>query len=266
MVLRPSLLGWRVGGVDRPLTGKRVMITRAPEQAGELAVVLAERGAELFFYPLLRIEGPVDPGPLDAALGGLAGYDLVVFTSRNGVDRTCERAWALGVAWAAWPAVAAIGAGTQRAAEAQRLRVAVRPERADADGLVAAIAAAREPGRALLPQAHNARPRVRDGLVAAGWSVDAVEAYRGLDAAPGALPEHGTIDAVVFASAATVERFHRLAGVEAWTRLRTDGCALVAIGEQTAEAIRAFDGFVAAVAAEPTIEALGDAVVLALIG
>ena len=252
--------------MDRPLTGKRIVITRAPHDAGALAAALADRGADLLFYPLLQIEPPADPGPLDAALQRLAAYDLVVFTSRNGVERSVDRFKQLGLAWKDWPPVAVIGAGTARAAAGERLAIAVQPEQADGPGLVAAIADWRTAGQALLPQAHNARPLVGDGLRAAGWVVDAVEAYRGVAAEPGALPEPATIDAVTFASSATVGRFHAAVGDATWDRLRADGCALVAIGSQTAEAIRGRDGIVAAVATEPTMDALADAVVLALIG
>ena len=252
--------------MDRPLSGKRIVITRAPEDAGSLAALLADRGAELVFYPLLRIEPPADPAPLDAALDRIRDFGLLVCTSRNGVLRCCARARERGLAWRDLPPVVAIGAGTAQAAHEQALHVALVPEHADGPGLVAAMAARDTREAVLLPQAHNARPLVARGLEDAGYPVTAVEAYRGEPATPGPLPEPASLDAVTFASAATVERFISAAGDAAWRRLRADGCALVAIGPQTAAAIQQHDGLVAAEAAEPTMEALADAVILAVIG
>jgi len=243
-----------------------VVITRAPEDAGELAASLADRGAELVFHPLLRIEPPADPQPLDAALDRITAFGLVVCTSRNGVAWLCRRARERGLAWRDLPPVAAIGAGTAQAAREQALTVALVPERADGAALVAALSARAEREAVLLPQAHNARALVAEGLRAAGYPVTAVEAYRGEAAEPCELPTPADLDAITIASAATVERFVAAVGDETWRRLRADGCALVAIGPQTAAAIRDRGGLVAAEAAQPTVAALADAVVQALVG
>ncbi|MDA3961318.1 MAG: uroporphyrinogen-III synthase [Planctomycetota bacterium] len=249
--------------MDRPLTGKRVVITRAPEQAGELAALLASRGAELYFFPLLRIDPPADSGPLDAALGALPGFDLAVFTSRNAVERSCARARALAVD--GWPPVACVGPGTAQAAREQGLRVALVPEQADADGLVAALTE-QTAQRALLPQAHNARPVVLDGLRAAGWDCVAVEAYRGVSTEPGALPERTSIDAITFASSATVERFVAAVGAEAWRRLKADGCAWISIGRRTTETLKTHGAYTVITATEATMASLADAVVASQLG
>lgn len=75
------------GMVDRPLKGKRVLVTRAEEQAEALASKLESLGAETVKLPLIRIEPSGDETVLDAAIEKalVGGYDWVVFTSVHGV-------------------------------------------------------------------------------------------------------------------------------------------------------------------------------------
>ena len=69
---------------QRPLFGRRVVVTRASAQATGLRDALAALGAEVLELPAMRIE-PLDPSALHGALGALAEYDWVVFTSQNAV-------------------------------------------------------------------------------------------------------------------------------------------------------------------------------------
>jgi uroporphyrinogen III methyltransferase/synthase len=110
----------------RPLFGKRVLVTRARDQAGGTAAQLREHGAEPVVIPTIEIRPPSDPGPLAAAIRALrdGGYAWALFTSANGV----EHAWA-AIAAAGGDArafgsakLAAIGPATARALEAHGLR------------------------------------------------------------------------------------------------------------------------------------------------
>ncbi|MCA9871777.1 MAG: uroporphyrinogen-III synthase, partial [Anaerolineae bacterium] len=82
------------------LAGKRIVVTRAAEQAGDLDELLRERGATPLPYPCIAIAVPEDAAPLDEALRGLAagGYDWLVLTSRNAVAILAERLDALDLA------------------------------------------------------------------------------------------------------------------------------------------------------------------------
>ncbi len=42
----------------RPLFGKRIVVTRTREQAGELSKALRDLGADVIELPTIRIEGP----------------------------------------------------------------------------------------------------------------------------------------------------------------------------------------------------------------
>ena len=68
-----------------PLRGRRIVVTRAREQAGELVRALEELGAEVVLAPTIRIEPLADLEPLRRALSRLADYRWTVFTSQNTV-------------------------------------------------------------------------------------------------------------------------------------------------------------------------------------
>jgi uroporphyrinogen-III synthase len=135
---------------------------------------------------------------------------------------------------------------------------ALVPERFVAEGLLAGFPPG--PGRVLLPQAEAARPVLADGLVAAGWTVDAIVAYRTVaaDVAPALLERARGADAITFTSGSTVTGYLAAAG---------DGAvpAVVAcIGPVTAGAATAAGIAVTAVAAEHTIDGLVAALEAAL--
>lgn len=105
--LHETLRWWQ----DAPLFGLRVLVTRAREQAGELASALRVRGAEPLVAPMIRLEPPADSAELDAALARLAsasatdadepGYDAIVLSSANALEFLDRRARDLGVDLAA---------------------------------------------------------------------------------------------------------------------------------------------------------------------
>ena len=80
----------------QPLAGRRVLITRAPRQASELADRLRELGATPIVIPTIEIGPPSSFATLDAALASLSGFDLIAFTSANAVEAFHERARLLG--------------------------------------------------------------------------------------------------------------------------------------------------------------------------
>ncbi|HEV8631148.1 MAG TPA: uroporphyrinogen-III synthase, partial [Thermoanaerobaculia bacterium] len=97
---------------DRPLHGRRVVVTRAEHQAEGLAAALAAAGATVERLPLLAVLPPEDPAPLAAAAASLASYRWVVFTSANAVRALFG---ALDERWPDGVAVAAIGDATDEA-------------------------------------------------------------------------------------------------------------------------------------------------------
>ena len=194
-----------------PLFGKRVLVTRATDQAFRLSRLLREYGAEPVELPAIRIVPLEDFSRLDAAVEQLDRYDWVIFTSVNGVDTFFDR-----VATAEKDArafgrsqIAAIGTATAERLGKHGLRADFVPERFVAEEVVSGLVERGIAGKhALLPRAELARDVLPDGLQAAGADVDVVVAYRTLpaDPSPEAIRrvEAGEVDIVTFASSSTV--------------------------------------------------------------
>lgn len=229
----------------QPLFGRRVLITRDAEQAGELALELLSAGAEPWAVPMIRIAPPASWQALDAALDGLARYDALIFTSRNAVHHTLLRARERGLDLRA-SGLRAICVGERTAEAALRAGLAVHgaPEqRFDAEGVLELLLSGESVRgrRYLLPRSSLARDLLPDGLRAAGAQVDAVTAYENLpaevdaEALRGELSA-GALDALIFTSPSTARRFVALLD-EAAQRAAAH-CVVVAIGRVTAEALR----------------------------
>src|SRR5271166_1104141 len=75
----------------KPLSGCRVLVSRARKQAGALSSSLKALGCEVIEIPFIEIRKPKSFKPLDTALQTLAEYDWLILTSVNGVEAMFER-------------------------------------------------------------------------------------------------------------------------------------------------------------------------------
>jgi uroporphyrinogen III methyltransferase/synthase len=241
----------------KPLFGKRVLLTRAREQAGSAAALLREQGAEPLVVPTIEIHPPRDRAALARAVEDLrAGrYAWVAFTSANGVERTWEALAAAGADARAFAGarLAAIGPATARALERRGLRADVTAKEFRGEGLAEQMlrAIARPPAagqgdrapRVLLPRAARAREALPDALRAAGCEVDVVAAYETRPPPPETVEalvaelEAGRVDAVTFTSSSTVEHLCDLLGARA-SPLLSRTC-VASIGPVTTDTARA---------------------------
>jgi len=242
---------------SRPLFGRKVVVTRAREQASELVDRLHRLGAETVELPAITIDEPGDGG---AALRGAAlrvgHYDWVIFTSANAVERFCARLH--DARSLAGVRVAAIGPGTAGALRSFGVEPDLVPENFVAESLIEVFPFGN--GEVLLPRAAVAREVLPESLRAKGWRVDVVEAYLTRPAEPSAsaLAEAGKADAITFTSSSTVTNFLHVAGLDAVPPV------VVCIGPVTAETARAAGLTVDVVAEEHTIDGLVQALVEAL--
>ena len=211
---------------DRPLHGRTVAVTRARAQASELAARLRALGAAVVEAPTIRIE------PLDTALPDLSGYDLVCFTSPNGVRLFFARLDG-DARQLAGATVAAIGPGTARALREHGIAADVVPERSVAEALLEALAGV-PARRALVARAREARDVLPDGLRERGVEVDVLALYETvaepLDEA--ALAAARAADFITFTSSSTVRFYLEAAGGE------RPGGRIVSIGPVTSETLR----------------------------
>ena len=244
-----------------PLFGKRIVVTRASEQAGALASRLSALGAGVVELPTIEIRPPADPAPLDRAIAQLDTYDWLIFTSANGVRFFLDRLDAGENDLRKLRAkICAIGPATRAAVEALHLKVDLMGKEYVAEGMLEAFAAHDLAGkRILLPRAAVARDLVPAGLARRGARVDVVEAYRTVP------PEHlaaqarevleSRPDCVTFTSSSTVRNLLLAAGAEA---LR--GIAVASIGPITTLTARQLGVEVATQAKVFTVDGLVAAV------
>lgn len=217
-----------------------MVVTRAQEQSEELCRALEERGARPIRCPTIRLAGPEDRAPLDAALRALSHYDWVVFTSPNGVRFTAGRMEELGLDLGALRArrVAAVGTRTARALTERGVETGFLAPDAGSVPLAEALAPV-EDATILMARSDRADPVAGEVLRRRGArNVDEVVAYRTVPTAPGGelLDELRLgFEALTFTSPSTVHGFVAL-GPE-WRRLVAD--AIVAtLGPTTTGAAR----------------------------
>jgi uroporphyrinogen III methyltransferase/synthase len=74
----------------RPLSGRRIVVTRSRAQASKLAAALRDLGADVYEMPLIRREPPEDLREFAELVQDAHGYEWIVFTSANGVDAFFE--------------------------------------------------------------------------------------------------------------------------------------------------------------------------------
>lgn len=165
-----------------PLAGRGIVITRPDRQAAGLAALIDAAGGHALRYPTIEIE-PLRTARLDALLGRLADYDVLVFISRNAVEQGLARIRESGMALSpvpGRPVVAAIGAGTRRALEAEGFATVVAPEGpADSEALLAEPALANVSGKRIAVfRGEGGRETLAAGLRARGATVDYAECYR----------------------------------------------------------------------------------------
>jgi len=226
---------------DKPLFGKRILITRAREQASAFAQRLEAAGAEVVEFPAIQIEPPESWKPLDAAIARLREYQWVIFTSANGVRFFWDRLQRVGrdVRDLFGIAVCAIGPATAAALLDRGIRADLVPAEFKAEGLLEAIGDERVQGaRILLARAAEAREVLPEELMRRGAIVDVVPAYRTVRNTANAeelrgLLRDGRVHAVTFTSSSTVRYFLDLVGDEAAELLR--GVVVASIGPITAE-------------------------------
>jgi uroporphyrinogen III methyltransferase/synthase len=228
-----------------PLFGRRVLVMRSEQQAGELMEALRGAGAEAVALPLLRIAACEDTRELERALAALDRYDVLLFTSANAVRIFTARAAACGASLVREGLrIGCVGPATAKAAAEAGLPVHVLPsERFDAEGLLAALDAGLPPAgrRFLLPRSASARNALPEGLRARGAQVDAIDLYRP-EPAPvdgewlRAELAAGRLDALTFTSPSTVRHF--LAQLDAGARAAAARAVVAAIGPVTAAALR----------------------------
>ena len=255
----------------RPLFGLRVLVPRQKDQAKGLARAIVALGGEPYVCEVTELH-EAEPGPLLHALAELhAGvYAWVAFTSANAVERTMDALLRTGLDARAFARarIAAIGPATARALEQRGLRADLVPTHGDGPAVARAMLEA-DPALAanglavLLPRAAEGREELAQALVAAGARVDAVAAYRTV-AVPAerlaplvARLRARELAVLTFFSPSQVAAVAGALGDPAEAaRVLSTARLVAAIGQTTAQALRALGVRVDVVASAPSAETL----------
>ncbi len=252
-----------------PLTGKRIVVTRAAEQASDLVYALRENGAEVLLLPSVSFTEAEDKHPLDTAIHSLYRFDWLLFTSQNAARFFSARCHELGISPAALagalPRVAAVGPATAEAAHKEGFDVKFVASRNTGEGLAAELREHAQGKKMLLPRSDRASGDLPAALSRAGADVTEVVAYRTLALQASeysALEEirQGRADVVTFASPSAFHAFVSQIGVDALHEL-SGRMVLAAIGPVTAKAIHAAGFAVEIEASESTAAGLVDAII-----
>ncbi|HEY4284606.1 MAG TPA: uroporphyrinogen-III C-methyltransferase, partial [Chthoniobacterales bacterium] len=200
----------------RPLSGKRIVVTRTRKQAGTLSARLRELGADVIELPTIRIEPPTDLREFAELVQDAHGYDWIVFTSANGVEAFFELFFKLydDAREIGGARIAAIGPATAQRIRDFHFHVDLQPDEFIAEAMAKEF---RKQGglenlRVLLARAEKARDVLPKTLAALGAIVDEGIAYRTVPEtrdATGArqrLLEEGA-DLITFTSSSTVENY-----------------------------------------------------------
>ena len=225
----------------RPLSGKRIVVTRTRKQASELSNQLRALGAEVVELPTIRIEPPTELREFAELVQDAHSYDWIIFTSPNGVEAFFEMFFKLydDVREIGASKIAAIGPATAQRVKDYHVHVDLQPEEFVAEAIVREFIkqGGVENLRILIARAEKARDVLPKKLSGLGAIVDEGFAYRTVPEtrdATGArrrLLEEGA-DLITFTSSSTVENFLAL-GVP-WPK----GMQVASIGPITSKTAR----------------------------
>lgn len=200
----------------RPLFGKRILVTRAREQASELVRLIEEQGGEAVEFPVIRIGRPERQEAiraLDEALGNMERYNWILFTSVNGVEYTFQRMAELRIDVRTMyrAKIAAVGPKTQEALLARGLVADLVPHNSfQAETLLELMKQFVRPGEhVFFPKGDRARPVLSEGLRQFGANVTDADVYENTLSLEGGeetmhMLQSGEIHAVTFTSSSTV--------------------------------------------------------------
>lgn len=240
----------------RPLSGRRIVVTRARGQTAHFSRQLAELGADVLEIPAIKIVPSTHKEEIVDALLGLNAYDWLVFTSPNGVMAFFELFFKrfqdmrdIGGA-----RIAAVGPATAASLRDLHLQVDLMPDEFVGSKIAVAFAKYEsiENLKICLLRAENANPDLPQALEKLGAIVDDIAVYKTVaetadpDGAGAALRKNGA-DWITFTSGSTVDHFHARFDLPKLLK-KFPQTKLASIGPETSKAIRALG-------LEPSLEA-----------
>lgn len=223
---------------------KKIIVTRAVEQAGTFSSKLRELGARVFEIPTIKIV-PLDTyESLDIAINNIKNYDYLILTSVNGVKYFFERLEINGKDGRCLSnlKICAIGPATAKAIKEKFLNVDILPEKYVAESVISALdKIGIEGNKFLLCRAKIARDVIPDEIKKRGGEIDVIPVYETLinKSSKEELLEvlKKGVDYITFTSSSTVTNFFQLIDNQ---KEVVSNIKLASIGPVTSATIRSF--------------------------
>lgn len=253
---------------QKPLFGKRVLVTRAREQASVFAEAIENYGGEPLEFPTIGIADPEDFGPMDRAINQIEKFHWLIFTSVNGVHAFFNRLKHLGrdIRDLKGIKLCAIGPKTKEDLENYGLMCDYVPGEFRAEGILELFQEKDIQGKEfLLPRADIARQILPETLIKMGAKVTDVHAYKtvlgsgNVDLVKEMLAEK-KIHVITFTSSSTVRNLVQKLGEVNLSKLLA-GITIASIGPITSNTARELGLKVDVEAKEYTIPGLINAIV-----
>ncbi len=246
------------------LFGKRILVTRAAEQASALAEPLSDLGAQPLLCPTIEIVPPLSYAELDAALAELATFDYLILTSVNAVAAFFSRLHSRGLDMGTLGnlRIVAVGPKTAEAIAAEGVKTDLIPADFRAEGVVTLLNEQVVGKRLLYPKAALARDLIPTGLTAAGAEVIAPIAYSSAPPTDAAKKLQRVLtdglDLLTFTASSTVQNFVDLLNAEILTLARQ--VPVASIGPLTSKTAKKFGFNVVIEPQQSTLDALVEAI------
>jgi uroporphyrinogen-III synthase len=250
----------------RSLEGKRIVVTRAGDQARDLVARLESMGATVLLFPAVSFSEPADTAELDRAIRALAEFDWILFTSANAARFFAARCRKLGVepSRSARCRCAAVGPATAEAVAGEGFSVDHVAQEFTGAALARELSSALAGRKILLPRSERARRELPEALRAAGAKVAEVVAYHtggvgAIDPEVMRAVRDAAVDVISFFSPSAIENMRGDLGEAQFARLGSR-VALAVVGPVTAAALRSAGLPVAIEAPLATAESMAEAI------
>lgn len=255
---------------DKPLAGKRIVVTRAPEQAAEFVAELEALGARVLLLPMITFAEPEDVAPLDNAITKLDKFDWVIFTSRNAVKYIVGRMKSLRIPpervshLMLTPHIATIGTATSHEALSVGFLPNYEAEESTGKSLASELLDHVRGKRVLVPRSDLANSPLPQILRDAGADVVEVIAYRTIkpQSADSNVLEAircGKVDVVTLFSPSAYDHLVEEIDLDALRR-HSGKMVLATIGPVTSSAVKSDGLQVAIEASNPSAASLCEAI------
>lgn len=247
---------------NKPLFGKKILVTRTRQQASSLVQKIEELGGEAIEFPTIEIQAPESFDEIDRAIGEIEKYQWIIFTSRNGVEAFFNRMKKLSfdVRLLKDAKLCAVGPVTAKALTDMGFNIEYMPEEYKAEDMVEGLKDRIKQGdQILLPRANIGRELLVNELEKLGALVDNIHVYNTAISkeSQNTLLEQlkdQSIHIITFTSSSTVKNFIEILGQENISLL--EGIKIAAIGPITQETAKELGLHVDIMAKEYTIDGL----------